>query len=95
MKLNQLHASLPEHSGVEAAQQLVERFGQSIELVGRERLPKGDERLLFVSNHPLGGADGIIYTALLGKLYQGNISLLVNDVLLNLKPFTGCICACE
>lgn len=51
-ELNQLHASLPEHSGVEAAQQLVERFGQSIELVGRERLPKGDERLLFVSNHP-------------------------------------------
>ena len=51
-------------------------------LIGEEHLPSPEGRYLFVSNHPLGGLDGICLTALLGKRYGEQIRCLVNDLLL-------------
>ena len=41
-------------------------------------------RFTFVSNHPLGGADGVILGAILGRHYDGRICYLANDLLMNL-----------
>ncbi|MDO5035421.1 MAG: 1-acyl-sn-glycerol-3-phosphate acyltransferase [Porphyromonas sp.] len=87
-ELNRLHTLTKDMSGVDAADRLIEELDQSVEVIGADRLPPKEERCLFVSNHPLGGADGIIYTSLLGRYYDGNIALLVNDVLLNLEQFS-------
>ena len=38
----------------------------------------------FVSNHPLGGQDGVALGAIIGRHYDGNFRYLVNDLLLNL-----------
>ena len=38
----------------------------------------------FVSNHPLGGQDGVALGYILGKHYNGNVRYLVNDLLMNL-----------
>ena len=50
---------------------------------GKENLPDGG-LCTFVSNHPLGGQDGVALGYLLGRHYQGKIKYLVNDLLMNL-----------
>ena len=52
------------------------------EVRGEEFLPT-ESRIIAVSNHPLGGLDGIALIDLLGKNY-GEIRVPVNDLLLNL-----------
>lgn len=44
-----------------------------------------NERYIFVSNHPLGGLDGLILINELGKA-MGNILFVVNDFLMHIKP---------
>ena len=53
---------------------------------GIENLPpKDDGRLYtFVSNHPLGGQDGVALGAIIGRHYDGRFRYLVNDLLMNL-----------
>ena len=46
---------------------------------------KSDGRYIFVSNHPLGGLDGLILISELGSL-MGNILFVVNDFLMHIKP---------
>ena len=46
---------------------------------------KQDDRYIFVSNHPLGGLDGLILISELGSL-MGNILFVVNDFLMHIKP---------
>lgn len=53
---------------------------------GHENLPPKDGKYIFVSNHPLGGLDGIATGYLLGKEYDGKIRFFSNDLLLNLHP---------
>lgn len=53
---------------------------------GIENLPDDNDgqRYTFVSNHPLGGPDGIAIGKILGHHYGGRIRYLVNDMLMNL-----------
>lgn len=46
---------------------------------------KKDERYIFVSNHPLGGLDGLVLISEIGSL-MGNILFVVNDFLMHIKP---------
>ncbi|MDR1747134.1 MAG: 1-acyl-sn-glycerol-3-phosphate acyltransferase [Tannerella sp.] len=67
--------------GVTFMKALVKEFDLTLECSGEENLPVDGRRCIFVSNHPLGGLDGICLAALLGRHYE-NITLLVNDLLL-------------
>ncbi|MBB6275939.1 1-acyl-sn-glycerol-3-phosphate acyltransferase [Porphyromonas circumdentaria] len=71
--------------GVDFMTALVEYFNIQIDIVGRENLPQ-NPRALFISNHPLGGMDGICLTHVLGTHYQSDIRYIVNDLLFNLQP---------
>lgn len=53
---------------------------------GRENLPAADDprRYTFVSNHPLGGIDGVAIGSVIGEHYNDNFRYLVNDLLMNL-----------
>lgn len=57
-----------------------------VEVKGLENLPpKDDGRLYtFVSNHPLGGIDGVTLGSILGRQYDDRFRYLVNDLLMNL-----------
>lgn len=55
-----------------------------VRVVGGENLPSTD-LCTFVSNHPLGGADGVALGYVLGKHYNGKVKYLVNDLLMNLS----------
>lgn len=61
-------------------------LGTTLNVKGLENLPDdSDGRLFtFVSNHPLGGPDGVALGHLLGHRYDGRIKYLVNDLLMNL-----------
>lgn len=48
---------------------------------GLENVPKDHSRYTFVSNHPLGGVDGVAIAGQIGT-YFGDMTMLVNDFLL-------------
>jgi putative hemolysin len=58
----------------------------SINVEGMENLPAKDDPKLytFVSNHPLGGIDGVALGIVIGKQYDDRFRYLVNDLLMNL-----------
>ncbi|MDD6593152.1 MAG: glycerol acyltransferase [Bacteroidales bacterium] len=55
-----------------------------LEINGLENLPSDADgrRFTFVSNHPLGGQDGVALGYVLGTHYDGRIKYLVNDLLM-------------
>ena len=63
-----------------------DKVGVELEIVGKENLPDpNDGRFYtFVSNHPLGGEDGVALGAIIGRHYDGRFRYLVNDLLMNL-----------
>jgi putative hemolysin len=52
-----------------------------------EMIPK-EGRYIVVSNHPLGGIDGLALISLIGK-YRSDIKFPVNDLLMEIKPMHG------
>ena len=64
----------------------VEYLQMTLEIEGKENLPNpNDGRLYtFVSNHPLGGEDGVALGALIGRHYDSRFRYLVNDLLMYL-----------
>jgi putative hemolysin len=72
--------------GTEWLEACVTYLDTTLDIVGLENLPdKNDGRLYtFVSNHPLGGEDGVALGAIIGRHYDGRFRYLVNDLLMNL-----------
>lgn len=73
-------------SGTEWLTECVRYLDMSLQIEGLENLPDKDDGKLytFVSNHPLGGQDGVALGSIIGKHYDGRFRYLVNDLLLNL-----------
>ena len=72
--------------GTDWLEECVRYLDMTLELKGEENLPdKDDGRLYtFVSNHPLGGEDGVALGAIIGRHYDSRFRYLVNDMLMNL-----------
>lgn len=72
--------------GTEWLTACVQYLDMTLDIVGAENLPdKHDGKLYtFVSNHPLGGQDGVSLGSIIGRHYDGKFRYLVNDLLLNL-----------
>lgn len=71
--------------GVDFCIGTLEYVGAKIKVEGIENLPKDGRCYTFVSNHPLGGVDGVALGSIIGQAYQGKIKYFVNDLLMNLK----------
>ena len=70
--------------GVEFLEACMEFLDAHLDVRGLENLPNDGRLCTFVSNHPLGGQDGISLGYMLGKHYDGRVKYLVNDLLMNL-----------
>jgi putative hemolysin len=72
--------------GTDWLEECVRYLRMNLQIEGQENLPaKDDGRLYtFVSNHPLGGADGVALGSIIGRHYDGKFRYLVNDLLMNL-----------
>ena len=73
-------------SGTEWLTECVRYLDITLQIEDLENLPDKDDGKLytFVSNHPLGGQDGVALGSIIGKHYDGRFRYLVNDLLLNL-----------
>ena len=73
-----------DRKGLDFSDAILEYLHVSYQVIGEANLPSPDGRYIFVSNHPLGGPDGIILISILGTRYP-ELKFPVNDLLLNLK----------
>jgi putative hemolysin len=84
---DELNVFLREHTqevGVDFLAACMKFLDAKVEVKGVENLP-AEGRCTFVSNHPLGGQDGVALGYILGTHYDGNVRYLVNDLLMNLR----------
>ena len=77
-----------DRTGLDFSDAILEFLRVSYKVVGEENLPPQNGRYIFVSNHPLGGPDGIILISFLGTHYP-RLKFPVNDLLLNLKKLNN------
>lgn len=62
-------------------------FNISYRVTGGENLPEKG-RYIFVSNHPLGGLDGLVFIHEISKYYP-DVKFPVNDILMNISNLSG------
>lgn len=84
-----LRISYPSQ-GSEFSRKVLNHLDIEVAIEGADNLPSSDRRVVFASNHPLGGLDGIALIAVLGQRYgDENIRFLVNDLLMNVEPLSN------
>lgn len=83
-ELNTFLTQIGDKQGVDFAKGALDFLNDKIVVKGEENLPKDGRLYTFVSNHPMGGQDGLALGAVIGEHYQGKIKFLVNDLLMNL-----------
>lgn len=77
--------------GVGFSQGILDSLSVRYMVEGKENLPASadsrDWRVVFVSNHPLGGLDGMILIDMIGSRAPGKrMNFIVNDLLMNIPP---------
>ena len=85
-ELNEFIWKSRNQEGAEWLEDCVKFLDMNLNVEGFENLPDKDDakRYTFVSNHPLGGGDGVALGAILGRKYGNDFRLIVNDILMNL-----------
>lgn len=83
-ELNVFLRESKDRVGVDFLKACMDFLDTKIVVKGEENLPDG-KLCTFVSNHPLGGQDGISLGYILGTHYQGKVKYMVNDLLMNLR----------
>jgi 1-acyl-sn-glycerol-3-phosphate acyltransferase len=87
-EINSFLAKHKHDNALEFANYGLKEFAQaSISVTNEEKIPK-EGRYIVVSNHPLGGIDGLALISLIGK-YRSDIKFPVNDLLMEIKPMHG------
>ena len=83
-EVNEFLESAGTKQGVPWLDAVMEYLDVTLDVRGAENLPDDSDgrRFTFVSNHPLGGQDGVALGYVLGTHYDGRIKYLVNDLLM-------------
>lgn len=79
-ELNEILTVYANDQGVDFACSCVEYFNLKLNVSGLDNIDK-NRHYVFVSNHPLGGLDGICLSAVIGDYFDKKIKYIVNDVL--------------
>jgi putative hemolysin len=83
-ELNELMSESGHFKGIPFVIEAQKYFNISYSVTGDENIPK-NKRYIFVSNHPMGGIDGVIIMKYLNEKY-GPTNTLVNDFLMAVYP---------
>ena len=86
-RLNTILEKMADKNSVDAATVALDEMDITVTASGLDKLPDG--RYMFVSNHPLGGLDGLALISFLGNRYAHKIKFLVNDLLMAVVPLRG------
>lgn len=84
-KLNELLYKNFPRRGADFCKGVLEHLGVSLTVRGSENLPAAS-RVMVVSNHPLGGLDGMAMIAWLSEHYGCPARFVVNDLLMAVEP---------
>lgn len=84
-EINRLLLENREYTGVEFASHILKDLDVSYRVHFSGKRPTPDGRYIFVSNHPLGGLDGMILISYIGSSF-GDVKFIVNDLLMYIRP---------
>ncbi|MFD2969867.1 1-acyl-sn-glycerol-3-phosphate acyltransferase [Sphingobacterium bambusae] len=82
-EINYIMTKFRDQYGLDFVDDLIHELGVKVVLEGTEHIPK-DEHVIFASNHPLGGLDGIAIMHAIGQ-FRRDVKFLVNDILMNIR----------
>lgn len=86
-RLNELLRNNFPRQGAEFCEGVLSDLDVRVETVDDHNLPSADNRrVVIVSNHPLGGLDGMALIAWATRRYGGKVSFIVNDLLNAVEP---------
>ncbi|MCD6201784.1 MAG: 1-acyl-sn-glycerol-3-phosphate acyltransferase [Bacteroidales bacterium] len=81
--LNEIIQRFHEQEGLDFVEKTLDYMGISYSAEDLENIPE-QGRFIFVSNHPLGGLDGLVFIHVIGRIFP-DLKFPVNDFLLNIK----------
>ncbi len=76
---------LSQFHGLEHNAEILKYLGVRVEVYFQENIPRSGG-VIFASNHPLGGMDGMALIKAIGEV-RPDVRFIVNDILRNLKNF--------
>lgn len=76
---------LDQFHGLQHNEEILKYLKIKVEVVNPENIPV-NESIIFASNHPLGGLDGMALIKAIGDV-RPDVRFIVNDILKNLKNF--------
>ncbi|MDR0977331.1 MAG: glycerol acyltransferase [Prevotellaceae bacterium] len=83
-ELNPFLRESQDKVGVDFLKAALDFLDTKLIVKGEENLPR-EGLYTFVSNHPLGGQDGLALGYVLGSFYGGKVKYMVNDLLMHLQ----------
>ena len=96
-QMNAFLRKYPDLKGYEFIDRVIsEELGCSASIDGIENIPTDDQPVIFVSNHPLGGLDGMIIAQMIHRSGSGpehtrarQLKVVVNELLMFMEPIAS------
>ena len=86
-QMNAFLRKYPDLRGYEFIERVIsEELGCSASIDGTEHIPTHGKPVIFVSNHPLGGLDGMIIAQLIHQTRKRPLKVIVNELLMFMEP---------
>lgn len=86
-QMNAFLRKYPNLKGYEFIDRVIhEELGCSASIEGIENIPTEDKPVIFVSNHPLGGLDGMIIAKMIHESRPRPLKVIVNELLMFMEP---------
>lgn len=85
-EMNAILACTGNLEGEDFIHAVLDELGVRVRVEHKERIPQTKSPLVFVSNHPLGGVDGMVLLWILNENRGGRVKAIVNDFLMNVTP---------
>ena len=84
-EINRLLSDNRDYNGVELATRILHDLDVTYNVHYSGSRPDPSGRYIFVSNHPLGGLDGMILISYIGSHFK-DVRFIVNDLLMYIRP---------
>ena len=89
-QMNAFLRKYPDLKGYEFIDRTIhEELGCSATIEGTENIPADGRPVIFVSNHPLGGLDGMIIARMIHEFRPRPLKVIVNELLMYMEPINS------
>jgi len=91
-QMNAFLRKYPDLKGYDFIDRVIaEELGCSASIDGIENIPTDSRPVIFVSNHPLGGLDGMIIAQMIhrSRAEKRELKVIVNELLMFMEPIAG------